>query len=395
MRRRAYPMAFYVIVLLSVLTHTSFKGSKVLISLYAIELGANPLEIGALFSVYSVFPVALSLYAGKLSDRYGYRLPMLFGACGLLVGLLLPFLVPKLATLYVSAGLIGLCYIFYVVAVQHLVGSMGEGVARTRNYSLFSLGIGATALFGPMIAGFSIDSIGHRGTYLLFACLPAIPAVALLLNRSLFPRPHGERGDKSGHRVGDLIRNVPLRRALITAAIIETGLELFNFYLPIYAHGRGFSASQIGIIMGGFAAALLVVRVSMPHLVQRSSEERVLSATLLLGAGTCVLFPLVDSFALLLTMSFVLGLGLGCGSPLSMVLAYNRSPPGRSGEAIGLRQTANKVTEVLVPLLFGSLGTAFGIAPVFWIDAVMLACGGYIMSRDARTAKVRASAAGE
>jgi len=78
-----------------------------------------------------------------------------------------------------------------------------------------------------------------------------------------------------------------------------------------------------------------------------------------------------------------------------MVLAYNRSPPGRSGEAIGLRQTANKVTEVLVPLLFGSLGTAFGIAPVFWIDAVMLACGGYIMSRDARTAKVRASATGE
>jgi len=385
-------MAFYVVVLLSVLTHTAFKGSKVLISLYAIELGANPLEIGALFSVYSVFPVALSIYAGKLSDRYGYRLPMLFGACGLLVGLVLPFLVPKLATLYVSAGLIGLCYIFYVVSVQHLVGSVGEGAARTRNYSIFSLGIGATALFGPMIAGFSIDAIGHRGTYLLFACLPALPAVVLLFNRSLFPRPHGQREDKSGHRIGDLIGNVPLRRALITAAIIETGLELFNFYLPIYAHGRGFSASQIGIIMGGFAAALLVVRVLMPHLVRRSSEERVLSATLLLGAVTSVLFPLVDSFALLLGMSFVLGLGLGCGSPLSMVLAYNRSPPGRSGEAIGLRQTANKVTEVLVPLLFGSLGTAFGIAPVFWIDAVMLACGGYIMDRDARTAKVRASA---
>jgi len=385
-------MAFYVIVLLSVLTHTSFKGSKVLISLYAIELGANPLEIGALFSVYSIFPVALSLYAGKLSDRYGYRLPMVFGACGLSTGLLLPFLVPGLAALYVSAGLIGLCYIFYVVSVQHLVGSLGEGAARTRNYSLFSLGIGATALFGPMIAGFSIDSLGHRVTYLLFACLPALPAVVLFANRSLFPRHHRQREGTSGRRVGDLIGNVPLRRALIAAAIIETGLELFNFYLPIYAHGRGFSASQIGIIMGAFAAALLLVRVLMPRLVQRSSEERVLSATLLLAAATCLLFPLVESFALLLVMSFVLGLGLGCGSPLSMVLAYNRSPPGRSGEAIGLRQTANKVTEVVMPLLFGSLGTAFGIAPVFWVDAVMLACGGYVMHRDARLAKARAAA---
>jgi MFS family permease len=385
-------MAFHIIVLLSVLTHTSFKGSKVLVSLYALELGATPMQIGALFSVYSIFPVVLSLYAGKLSDRYGYRLPMVFGACGLALGLILPFAVPRLAMLYVSAGLIGFCYIFYVVSVQHLVGSIGEGADRTRNYSIFSLGIGATALFGPMIAGFCIDLIGHRATYLLFACLPALPAIVLFTSPRLFPKRQGARGDKAGHRVVDLLANVPLRRALVTAAIVETGLELFNFYLPIYGHGRGFSASQIGILMGGFAAALLLVRIVMPHLAQRTSEERVLSGTLLLGAATCVLFPLVESYGLLLLLSFVLGLGLGCGSPLSMVLAYNRSPPGRSGEAIGLRQTANKVTEVLVPLLFGSLGTAFGIAPVFWIDALMLAVGGYIMNRDAASVRHRARA---
>jgi len=73
-------MAFHIIVLLSVLTHTSFKGSKVLVSLYALELGATPIAIGALFSVYSIFPVVLSLYAGRISDRYGYRLPMVFGS---------------------------------------------------------------------------------------------------------------------------------------------------------------------------------------------------------------------------------------------------------------------------------------------------------------------------
>lgn len=48
-----------------------------------------------------------------------------------------------------------------------------------------------------------------------------------------------------------------------------------------------------------------------------------------------------------MAVSFVLGLGLGCGAPLSLVLAYNRSPAGRSGEAMGLRQTFNKAIEVL------------------------------------------------
>lgn len=376
-------MGFYLIVLVTVLTHTSFKGSKVLISLYAIDLGANPFAIGILFSMYSLFPVFLSVYAGKLSDRYGFRPPMLFGACGLLLGLLLPFMMPQLATLYISATLIGMCYIFYTVTVQHLVGSFGEGVDRTRNYSIFSLGIGLTALLGPTTAGFAIDLIGHRSTYLLLALLPALPILVLLFLARLLPRPQPKAERKPEHRVLDLVKDAPLRRVMITAAIIETGLELFNFYLPIYAHSLGFSASQIGIILGSFALALLLVRIVMPRLVGHSSEERVLGHSLFLAAATCLLFPFVSSFALLLVIAFILGIGLGCGSPLSLVLAYNRSPPGRSGEAIGLRQTANKATEVAVPILFGSIGTAFGMVPVFWLDALMLAAGGALMRRDA------------
>ncbi len=382
-------MGIYLIILVTVLTHTSFKGSKVLISLYAIDLGANPFAIGVLFSMYSVFPVFLSVYAGKLSDRLGFRLPMLFGACGLLSGLMLPYFFPRIETLYVSAVLIGACYNFYTVSAQHLIGSSGAGHERTRNYSLFSLGVGLTALLGPTTAGFAIDLIGHRATYLLLALFPALPILTLLFLARLLPRHqvHGE--PRPEHRVMDLVRILPLRRALITAGIVETGLELFNFYLPIYAHSVGFSASQIGIIMGAFALALLLVRTLMPLLVRRSSEERVLGASLFLAGGSCLLFPFVSSFALLLAMSFLLGLGLGCGSPLSMVLAYNRAPSGRSGEAMGLRQTVNKATEVVVPIIFGSIGTAFGMVPVFWLDALMLAAGALLMRKDAVNGKVR------
>jgi len=382
-------MPIYLIILVTVLTHTSFKGSKVLISLYAIKLGANPLTIGVLFSMYSIFPVFLSLYAGKLSDRFGFRLPMLFGACGLFAGLLLPFLMPHLATLYFSAGLIGMCYIFYTVSVQHLIGSCGEGQERTRNYSLFSLGVALTALLGPTITGFAIDLVGHRSTYLLLALFPALPILVLLFFARLLPKAQIHSKPKLAQRVTDLVRIVPLRRVLVTAGIIETGLELFNFYLPIYAHSIGFSASHIGLVMGVFALAMLLVRTVMPMLSRRFSEERVLSASLLLAATSCLLFPLVSSFALLLVMGFVLGLGLGCGSPLSMILAYNRSPAGRSGEAMGLRQTVNKATEAVVPLVFGLIGTAFGMIPVFWLDAVMLAVGGMLMRRDAATSKAR------
>lgn len=381
-------VSVYLIILVTVLTHTSFKGSKVLISLYAIDLGANPFAIGILFSMYSFFPVFLSVYAGKLSDRLGFRWPMLFGACGLMAGLLLPYFLPRIEALYVSAVLIGTCYIFYTVSVQHLIGASGEGHERTRNYSLFSLGVALTSLLGPITAGFAIDYIGHRSTYLLLALFPALPILTLLFLARLLPKHQLRSEPKPEHRVMDLVRILPLRRALITTGIVETGLEVFNFYLPIYAHSIGFSASQIGLIMGAFALALLLVRILMPILVRRSSEERVLSASLVLAGGACLLFPFVSSFTLLLVMAFLLGLGLGCGSPLSMVLAYNRAPPGRSGEAMGLRQTVNKATEVVVPIIFGSIGTAFGMVPVFWLDAAMLAVGATLMRRDAAGRKI-------
>jgi MFS family permease len=374
----------YIVILLTVLTHTAFKGSKVAISLYAIQFGATPFEIGILFSMYSVFPVLLSVYAGKISDRMGFRAPMMLGAFGLTIGLLLPFLFPKLVSLYASAVLIGMCYIFYTVSIQHLIGAAGEGHERTRNYSIYSVGVAVTAMLGPTTAGFAIDLIGHRQTYLLLAVLPGLPFLALLIFPNMLPRAPAKHDEaKSAHRVMDLVRDAPLRRAFITAGLVETGLELFNFFLPIYGHYSGLSASQIGICMGAFAAALLLVRGIMPMLARRTSEESVLSGSLFLAGATALVFPLVSSFALLTLMSFVLGLGLGCGSPLSMILAYNRAPAGRAGEAVGVRQTVNKAAEVVMPIVFGSLSTALGMMPVFWMEAAILGWAAALMRQDA------------
>ena len=377
-------MPFLAILLLILLTHTAFKGSKVLVTLFAIELGATPFVVGALFAMYSLFPAFLSIYAGQVSDRLGFRPPMLLGACGLLAGLLLPFFFPSLMGLFCAATLIGLCYIFYIVSIQHLVGTIGKASDRTRNYSYFSIAVGLTALTGPTIAGFAIEALGHQWTFTLFAICPVVPILVLVLaakNRPGTARDGEERGPR---RLGDLLGSRPLRRVLITAGLLETGNELVNFLLPIYGHSVGLSPSQIGLVMAAFAAALLAMRALMPMLVRRSSEERVLSSSMGVAAFACVMFPFVTEFSPLLGVAFIMGLGLGCGAPLSLVLTFNRAPKGRNGEAMGLRQVVNKGTEVLVPLVFGSLSTAVGMFPVFWLDALLLSTGGWLMHVEAR-----------
>ena len=138
------------------LNHSCFKATKVLMSLFALDLGASPATIGVLYAMYSVFPIVLSVYAGKASDRFGFRLPVTLSSCGLAVTLLLAYFYPALAMLFVIAAVAGICNIFYVVSVQHVVGSFAEGAERVRNYSLFSICVGVTSLVGPVVAGFSI-----------------------------------------------------------------------------------------------------------------------------------------------------------------------------------------------------------------------------------------------
>ena len=46
-------MTVYLVVALALLNHTSFKGSKVLLSLFALDLGASQFLIGLAYAMYT------------------------------------------------------------------------------------------------------------------------------------------------------------------------------------------------------------------------------------------------------------------------------------------------------------------------------------------------------
>ncbi|MCW5604621.1 MAG: hypothetical protein KIT18_08765, partial [Burkholderiales bacterium] len=49
---------------------------------------------------------------------------------------------------------------------------------------------------------------------------------------------------------------------------------------------------------------------------------------------------------------------------------------------MGVRQTMVKSMEGLMPLVFGSVGTALGMLPTFWLDALVLWAGGLLMNKE-------------
>ncbi|MDB5753937.1 MAG: transporter [Massilia sp.] len=374
-------MSVYLTVLLAVLNQIGLKGSKMLVALYAIDLHATPFTIGLLISMYAIFPLLLAVYAGRYSDRVGMRRPIMLGSIGLCAGLLTPTFYPALIALFISAALVGTAHIFCHVAMHNLIGALGGPEQRTANFGTFSLGSAVSGMVGPMLVGFMVDRAGYVPTYYVLAAITMVPFLFLLCWRSFMPPPSAHRTEAASGGVLELLKIPKLRNTLLTSGVILTGLDLFNFYMPIHGRSIGLSASAIGVILGMQAAAAFVVRLWMPRMSRKYGEMRVLTWSLLMAGVTFLLFPAFRDPVVLAAISFLLGLALGCGQPLSTILTYNHSPPGRSGEALGMRLTGNKFTQIMVPLVFGSLGSAFGIYPIFWSSAALLLCGGYNNAR--------------
>lgn len=369
----------YLVTLIHTATHACFTGSKVIIALLALELGASQLTIGVLIGGYAVAPLLFGVYAGRLADSVGMRMPMLAGAASIGAAMINGFLWQSLPALFATALLVGVGFVFFIVSVQNLVGAMpGE---RARNYSILTIGYSASNLIGPLVAGFVIDYSGHAQAFLCFAFLTLLPIAVLALRPSLTRVASTRQGSEARGSAFALLRLPVLRRQILITGLLMSAWELYLFYVPIYGHSVGLSASTIGIIIGCFATATFVIRFALPRITARFDVERVLAASMLAAAIVCAIFPFFTNAHVLMAASFVLGLGLGCGQPLSLTTSYERSPPGRAGEVAGLRTIATNTARLVVPLLSGVLGAALGVGAVFWLNAINLTAVSYMARR--------------
>lgn len=377
-------MRLWQIVGLGVLVHTAYSGSRMLVALYAIHLQASPFTVGALMSSFAVVPMVIAVSAGRLVDRVGARWPMFAASLAVAVGALLPYFWTSIGTLYAAGTLIGTGFMVSHVAVNQAVGALGRSEDHVANFSWMALGYAFSASIGPLLTGFAIDSIGHAETSLLLFLFPLPLLIVFWRNRPALPLAKKRKADTGERRVLDLLRNRDLRRVLIASGLLSMGWDLYNFVVPIYGSDIGLSASTIGVIMGTFAVATFAVRLAMPLLARHVKEWHTITAALLITAGTYSVFPFFTSVPLLIGLSFVLGIGLGCSQPMVMALLYTTSPPGRQGEVVGMRTTVMNASHTVLPLGCGALGAALGMGPVFWFMAGLLAGGGYFVNRKRR-----------
>ena len=97
----------------------------------------------------------------------------------------------------------------------------------------------------------------------------------------------------------------------------------------------------------------VVVAVVLARQREQAQPERVLRYSFYSGAVGFLMVPFFESAELLCVASFMFGLGMGCGTPLTVMMMFNRSSEGRSGRTLGVRLTTTNAVRVLGPIVFG------------------------------------------
>ena len=374
-------MSIRLVIFLTVLTHLPFSGFRVVLALMAIHFGASPFTVGVVMSLLTVIAILLAVRWGRWVDRVGVRGPMLAGMAAILAAMVLVWAVPRMETLFVASPLAGSGFFLYHIAAGQAAAVIGRPEDRVKNFSLLALAFSTSSFLGPTLAGFAIDAIGHANAMLALSTGVMVTIAVLLGSRTALSHhePSHARGEQ--RRLADMLRIPGLRMVFVVSAILSSTWDLFAFVMPIHGSQIGLSASTIGIVLGTFGAAVFIVRLVLPLVAHRLSEWRMLIAAMVLSGATLLAFPLASGVPLLMTLSFLLGIGLGGTQPFIMALLYEKAPAGRGAELLSVRTWLINVSQTSVPLASGALGAAVGMLPVFWAMGVALLIAGLLAAR--------------
>jgi MFS family permease len=358
-----------------------------LIPLYGLSLGLDASEIGVLVGARSILALFLSIHIGVLMDRFGTRRVTLFFVwAGMALAPLFP-LVPGFWALLLLQLVNGAAVSFAWSGAQTLIAQLAEGDAGYIGKFSFFARLGSTT--APILAGAVWDFGGAWSAYLCGAAWGAMLTIALLRT------PEAEifgpgRSDGKGRarfrardalpRASDYISSIMLiaiPAIALSMAIISMRNTTYGIQTSVYVvylDSIGLLGTMIGILFATAEVASGFGSLFAGRAMRWGDPQRTMLGGTVLSILLIAITPLLGGIlALLLLSQAVRGWLEGVIQPV--ILSVQAKAVGRhqQGAVVGLRQTGQRLTSILIPPLMGGIADRWGVSESFVIlGALML-----------------------
>jgi predicted MFS family arabinose efflux permease len=360
----------------------------VIFPLLLIELEAPVHLLGALVGLAALGPLLLSVPAGILCDRYGDRAVLIACALVALVTSLLYVVSQSLWGLVLLQLVGGTARSTAWLAAQSYVSRVVTSTDRGTRMGQFTFAANLSMLVTPPLLGFLAATYSASSAFFGMAawCLVLL-VIALRLPR--YPSQQGAPNSAwmAPRRTLEAATRMVCRRELapvLIATFLRLGtIAVAQSFYPVYLHGLGYSATQIGWMFTLMYLSSTVVAPSYGRLARRFPEGSLLWVSAGLSVVGICLVPLVDSTAALIPLALLHGAGIGLSLPVLLSEMATRTAAEERGLAVAVRSVVNRLGYLTVPTALGLAVAGFGLGPsVLGAGAAMGAIIGWGMRLD-------------
>ena len=352
-----------------------------LLPFWAEHLGASPLGVGLILTVYALAQFICTPILGALSDRYGRKRIIIISLCVEVASFALTALASTLPLLLI-ARVIGGIGASNIGSAQAVVSDVTPPEKRAAGMGAIGAAIGLGFVVGPALGGL----LSPHGELTPFWVALGMALLNALLVFLLLPET---RKKQSGADVahggvtllfsswGKVSRNGAILSLVLVNLLYTLAFTGMETVFPLLTQRQfGWSATQNGYIFTYVGFVIVLMQGGLVgRLVKRWGERNLmLGGLVLLGLGLLMLIW-SNNLATLLIAVGVLSIGDGAVTPTSSAVLSLLTPKEEQGEILGFAQGLGGLGRVLGPIIAGTLfaftpGAPFLVGGIFALLAI-------------------------
>jgi len=331
------------------------------IALYATALGAGVGIVGLIVGLYSITNTLANLLGGRLVDRFGYKAPLIAGLAGDAVAMFayafcrLPWHLALLRAFHGSSGgLVGPATM--AVSVRH-----ASALRRGRAMGFYGMAIATATLLGYGGGGIIASRLGYEFVFYIGGALVVV-AMGLA---GLMPREVGAGVDRALSpdtlkKVTELLMNKNLRLSYWAVFAQYFAFGGIVALLPLHMATLGLGAFHVGMLLATFSLIFILLQIPGGYLSDNIGRLRPATFGLLLAVVSVVSLPVAGTFALMVVIMALYGMGYGLLFPAISALLADFTTAEEYGRATGIFHALITVGVAVGAPLLGWLASFLG-----------------------------------
>ncbi len=348
-----------------------------LLPLYALSLGASPLQLGLMTSGFAVANGVAQFASGFLMDRYGARRFVVAGIGTYAAANVLIATAPTAVALIGYRVVAGFGGGINMVATRLYISQTAEQASLAFFNSIISAANSAGSVLGPGFGGLVAVAGDLRAPFFIVAGTSALAFVAALFLPRPTPRPHDIGASTStGGRVWNRTVFVLLAGNLLL--LIGFGGWITS-YAPFVTTRLGWSTFDVGIIFTIFGIGDITLGPWLGHLADCTGRRRmaVLSSIPIFLFGFIVFFGLPKPF--FYAISFVTGAALTAYNASWFALLTNAVPSARRGRVFGVVSAVAQAGTVIGALGATAIWQLTDVGGGLLLSSTAALCAGLVL----------------